>query len=172
MLMPIDRKFCDCSTLYMTCFKIVNNVFQTSNQILCFPWAISELFSIASASVITFILKAIVYEERCAFGTMRKITARREILNWNNCQFTVTESIVVFLQSHGSDYIFTDSLFSFVFILVHELLCSVSHFPMISVKFADSNGWLQSRILHSAYSWWFCLFFFWTTQVCWKVLNY
>ena len=117
MLMPIDRKFCDCSTLYMTCFKIVNNTFQTSNQILCFPWAISELFSIASASVITFILKAIVYEEQRAFGTMRKITARREILNWNNCQVTVTESIVVFLQSHGSDYIFTDSLFSFVFIL-------------------------------------------------------
>ena len=51
MLMPIDRKFCDRSTLYMTCFKIVNNIFQTSNQILCFPWAISELFSIASAIV-------------------------------------------------------------------------------------------------------------------------
>ena len=35
----------------------------------------------------------------------------KEILDWNVCQVTVTESIVVFLQSRSSIYIFTDSLF-------------------------------------------------------------
>ena len=69
------------------------------------------LFSTASASAITFILKAIVYEEQRAFGMMRKITVTKEILNWNICQVTVTESILVFLQSCSSIYIFTDLLF-------------------------------------------------------------
>ena len=79
--------------------------------------AISELFSTASASAITFILKAIVYEERRAFGMMRKITVTKEILDWNVCQVTVT--VAVFLQSRSSICIFTDSLFfSFVFILI------------------------------------------------------
>ena len=77
--------------------------------------AISELFSSASASATTFILKAIVYEERRAFGMMRKITVTKEILDWNVSQVKVTESIVVFLQLRSSIYIFTDSLFfSFV----------------------------------------------------------
>ena len=59
----------------------------------------------------TFILKAIVYEEQRAFGMMRKITAKKEILDENVSQVTVTESIVVFLQLRSSIYIFTDSLF-------------------------------------------------------------
>ena len=79
---------------------------------LCpWSWVISELFSTASASVINFILKAIVYKEQCAFGMMRKITEMKEILDWNVCQVTVTESIVVFLQSCSSINIFTDLLF-------------------------------------------------------------
>ena len=52
-------------------------------------------------------MKAIVYEERRAFGMMRKKTATKEILNWNVCQVAVTEIVVVFLQSRGSIYIFT-----------------------------------------------------------------
>ena len=43
--------------------------------------AISELFSTASASAITFILKAIIYEERRAFRMMRKIIVTKEILD-------------------------------------------------------------------------------------------
>ena len=131
--------------------------------------AISELFSTASAFAITFILKAIVYEERRAFGMMRKITVTKEILDWNVCQATVT---VVFLQSRSSIYIFTDSpffllcLFSFISFCVHW---AISRF--FSVRFAHSNGRLQSRISLSAYSRWFCVFF-WPTQVCWKVFNF
>ena len=64
-------------------------------------------------------LKAIVYEERRAFGMKRKITVTKKMLDWNVCQVTVTESIVVFLQSCSSIYLFTDSLFSFVFILIY-----------------------------------------------------
>ena len=83
--------------------------------------AISELFSTGSASAITFILKAIVYEERRAFGMMRKITVTKEILNWNVCQVTETESIVVFLQLRLSIHIFTDSLFFFFCVYSHSL---------------------------------------------------
>ena len=43
--------------------------------------AISELFSTALASAITFILKIIIYEEQRAFGMMRKITVTKEILD-------------------------------------------------------------------------------------------
>ena len=134
--------------------------------------AISELFSTGSASAITFILKAIVYEERRAFGMMRKITVTKEILNWNVCQVTETESIVVFLQLRHSIHIFTDSLFflwclfSFISFCVHW---AISRF--FSVRFAHSNGRLQSRISLSAYSRWFCVFI-WPTQVCWKVFNF
>ena len=51
------------------------------------PWfcpqsqVIFELFSTASASAITFILKVKVYKERRAFGMMRKITVMKEILD-------------------------------------------------------------------------------------------
>ena len=134
--------------------------------------AISELFSTGSASAITFILKAIVYEERRAFGMMRKITVTKEILNWNVCQVTETESIVVFLQLRHSIHIFTDSLFfllclfSFISFCVHW---AISQF--FSGRLAHSNGRLQSRISLSAYSRWFCVFF-WTTQVCRKVSNF
>ena len=134
--------------------------------------AISELFSTGSASAITFILKAIVYEERRAFGMMRKITVTKEILNWNVCQVTETESIVVFLQLRHSIHIFTDSLFfllclfSFISFCVHW---AISQF--FSGRLAHSNGRLQSRISLSAYSRWFCVFF-WTTRVCRKVSNF
>ena len=43
--------------------------------------AISELFSTASASAITFILKAILYVERRALGMMIKVTATKGILD-------------------------------------------------------------------------------------------
>ena len=136
---------------------------------------ISEWFSTASASVITFILKAIVYKEQCAFGMMGKlITVMKKIeieIDWNACQVTVTESIVVFLQSHSSIYIFTDSIF-FICVYCNSLAFVFSEpFPMFPMRFANSNGQLQSRISLSAYSQWFCLIF-WTIQVCWKVSNF
>ena len=126
-------------------------------------------FFTASASVITFILKAIVYEEWRAFGMMRKITVMKEILYWNVCQVTVTENIVVFLQSCSSINIFTDSLF-FLSVYSHPLaFVFIELFPNFSMRFTYSNDLLQSRI--TTYSRWFC-FSFWTTQVCWKVSNF
>ena len=53
----------------------------------------------------SYILLAVVYEEQRAFGVMRKITAMKEILDWNACQVTVTEyccfcsRVVVFTSS-------------------------------------------------------------------------
>ena len=52
-----------------------------------------------------------------------------------------------------------------------SVVLSYQPFPNFFVKFVYSNGRLQSRILLLACSWWFC-FFFWTTQVCWKVSNF
>ena len=55
----------------------------------------------------------------------------KEILDWNVCQVTVTESIVVFLQSRSSIYIFTDllffllCLFAFISFCVH---CAISQY--------------------------------------------
>ena len=89
-----------------------------------------------------------------------KITVTKEILNWNVCQVTETESIVVFLQLRHSIHIFTDSLFfllclfSFISFCVHW---AISRF--FSVRFAHSNGRLQSRISLSAYSRWFAFSF-------------
>ena len=112
---------------------------------------IFELFSTASASAITFILKVIVYKERRAFGMMRKITVMKEILDWNICQVTVTECIVVFLQLRSSIYIFTDSLFFFFFVYSHSLaFVFIGLFPNFSMRLAHSNGRLQSRISLSA----------------------
>ena len=99
----------------------------------------------------TFIPKVIVYEEWRAFGMMRKITVTKEILDWNVSQVKVTESIVVFLQLRSSIYIFTDSLFfllslfSFISFCIHWAISQF--FP---VRFAYSNGRLQSRISLSA----------------------
>ena len=136
---------------------------------------ISEWFSTASASVITFILKAIVYKEQCAFGMMGKlITVMKKIeieIDWNACQVTVTESIVVFLQSHSSIYIFTDSIFFICVYFNSSAFVFSEPFPMFPMRFANSIGQLQSRISLSAYSRWFC-FIFWTTQACWKVSNF
>ena len=112
---------------------------------------IFELFSTASASAITFILKVIVYKERRAFGMMRKITVMKEILDWNICQVTVTECIVVFLQLRSSIYIFTDLLFFFFFVYSHSLaFVFIGLFPNFSMRLAHSNGRLQSRISLSA----------------------
>ena len=53
----------------------------------------------------SYILLAVVYEEQRGFGVMRKITAMKEILDWNACQVTVTEyccfcsRVVVFTSS-------------------------------------------------------------------------
>ena len=117
--------------------------------------AISELFSTASASAITFILKAIVYEERRAFGMMRKITVTKEILDWNVCQVTVT--VAVFLQSRSSIYIFTDSLFfllclfSFVSCCVHEAISQF--FPWGSLtQMAGYNQEFRTRLIADGFA--------------------
>ena len=67
--------------------------------------------------------------------------------------------------------VFTSSLIRFSSLVFIIILCSLSHFPMFSVRFSHSNGRLQSRISLSAYSRWFC-FFFWTMRVCWNVPNF
>ena len=110
--------------------------------------AISELFSTGSASAITFILKAIVYEERRAFGMMRKITVTKEILNWNVCQVTETESIVVFLQLRHSIHIFTDSLF---FLLC--LFSFIDFFPWGSLtQMAGYNQEFRFRLIADGFA--------------------
>ena len=54
---------------------------RTMDSLSPYSLAISELFSMASASAITFILKAMENTERHAFGMMIKITATKEILD-------------------------------------------------------------------------------------------
>ena len=60
---------------------------RTMDSLSPYSRAISELFSTASASAITFILKAILYVERRALGMMIKVTATKGILDrlilWN-----------------------------------------------------------------------------------------
>ena len=78
---------------------------RTMDSLSAYSLAICELFSTASASAITFILKAMEYAERRAFGMTIKITATKEILDWYYCEtFVRLTEIVVFLQSHGSIY--------------------------------------------------------------------
>ena len=109
-----------CESLFITCSSRSGHlaVKQPIFADILSSRAISELFSTASASAITFILKAVIYEERRAFGMVRKIPVTKEILDWNVSQVTVT--VAVFLQSRSSIYIFNDSLFS--------LLCLFSLF--------------------------------------------
>ena len=81
-------------------------------------WAISKLFSTASASTITFILKAIVYKEWRAFGMMREITVTKYLTE----TFVRLQWLRVLLCLCCHVEVFTSSLirfFSFVFILIH-----------------------------------------------------
>ena len=66
---------------------------------------ISELFSSASASAITFILKAILYEERRALGMMIKSNSDERDTRSIDPLKRLTEIVVVVgLLSHGSIY--------------------------------------------------------------------
>jgi len=68
--------------------------------------AISELFSTASASAITFILKAILYEERRALGMMIKTNSDEKDTRLIDTLKHLTEVVVVVdLLSHGSIYL-------------------------------------------------------------------
>ena len=62
------------------------------------------LFSTASASAITFILKAILYEEQCALGMIMKITATKGILPIDTLKRLTDIVVVVDLLSRGSIY--------------------------------------------------------------------
>ena len=65
--------------------------------------AISELFSTTSASVITFILKAILYEEWCALGMMIKNNSDERDTRLIDTLKRLTEVVVVVdLLSCGS----------------------------------------------------------------------
>ena len=65
----------------------------------------------------------------------------------------------MFLQSHSSIYIFTDSIF-FICVYFNSLAFVFSEpFPMFPMRFANSNGQLQSRISLSAIADGFALFF-------------
>ena len=79
---------------------------------------------------ISFILKAVLYEERHAFGTMIKNNSDERDTSqmlWNVFRLPVTEIIIVVLWSYGSIYklcwinlysrLFIG--FSFFFILIH-----------------------------------------------------
>jgi len=103
----------------------------------------SELFSIASVSVMTFILKAIVFEKRRAFGMMINNSNERDTrLLWNVSQFV---TMLCFCSLSDQFLVFTSSLIRF--------------FPMFSVRFGLLDGRLQSWISLPAYSRWF--YFFW-----------
>ena len=66
---------------------------------------ISELFSSASASAITFILKAILYEERRALGMMIKSNSDERDTRSTDTLKRLTEIVVVVdLLSCGSIY--------------------------------------------------------------------
>ena len=69
--------------------------------------AISELFSTASASAITFILKAILYEERPALGMMIKSNSDERDTRSIDTLKRLTEIIIVVvvnLLSRGNIY--------------------------------------------------------------------
>ena len=69
--------------------------------------AISELFSTTSASAITFILKAILYEERRALGMMIKSNSDERDTRSIDTLKRLTEIIIVVvvnLLSRGSIY--------------------------------------------------------------------
>ena len=162
--MPNNRKFRDCSALSVTCFKIVmtTTYFWPPIRFFASRWNSISHNSAKKTYHFTLQLKFLVSQ----------LSKPKEILDWNVCQATVTESIVVFLQSRSSIYIFTDSLFFLLYLFSSVSFCvywAISQF--FSARYAHSNGRLQSRISLSAYSQWFC-FFFWTTRVCWNVSNF
>ena len=82
MFMRNDRKFRDCSAIYVTCWKIDRQscrhlkLARKNGRLVSSPASHHGL----AKSATTFILKAIVYEERRAFGMIRKITVTIEIL--------------------------------------------------------------------------------------------
>ena len=77
---------------------------RTMDSLSPYSRAISELFSTASASAITFILKAILYEERRALGVMIKNNSDdRDTRSIDSTLKRLTEIVVVVdLLSRGS----------------------------------------------------------------------
>ena len=125
--------------------------------------AIYELFSTALASAITFILKAMEYAERRAFGITIKTT-----------------EIVVFMHSHVIYklcriiwywHLHWFATFSFVIVLfiIFCVQWAISQcFPWGSLtQMAGYNQEFPSRLMVDGFT-----FFFSTKPVCWKVTNF
>ena len=75
----------------------------TMGLLSAYSRAISELFSTTSASAITFILKDILYEERCALGIMIKNNSDERDTRSIDTLKRLTEIVVVVdLLSRGS----------------------------------------------------------------------
>ena len=80
---------------------------RTMDSLSPYSRAISELFSTASASAITFILKAILYEERRGLGMMIKSNSDERDTRSIDTLKRLTEIIIVVvvnLLSRGSIY--------------------------------------------------------------------
>ena len=161
--MPNNRKFRDCSALSVTCFKIVMTT--------TYFWPPIRFFASRWNSILHNSAKKTYHFTLQLKFLVSLLSKPKEILDWNVCQVTVTESIVVFLQSRSSIYIFTDSLFFFCVYSHPFAFVFIEPFPNFFREVRSLKWPLQSRISLSAYSQWFC-FFFWTTRVCWNVSNF
>ena len=105
MKRPIVARFAD---IFSSPERIVAWSFlqrRTMDSLRPYSRAISELFSTASASAITFILKAILYEERRALGMMIKNNSDESDTRLIDTLKRLTEIVIVVdLLSRGSIY--------------------------------------------------------------------
>ena len=104
MKRPIVARFAD---IFSSPERIVESLLQrrTMDSLRSYSRAISELFSTASASAITFILKAILYEERRALGMMIKNNSDESDTRSIDTLKRLTEIVIVVdLLSRGSIY--------------------------------------------------------------------
>ena len=149
--MPNNRKFRDCSALSVTAALFPWHALKLSWQQRISDHQSDSLLPAEIRSHTTRQKNLSFHITIEIFGFL--LSKPKEILDWNVCQVTVTESIVVFLQSRSSIYIFTDSLFFLLCLFSSVSFCvhwAISQF--FSARFAHSNGRLQSRISLSAYS--------------------
>ena len=147
--MPNNRKFRDCSALSVTCFKIVmtTTYFWPPIRFFASRWNSISHNSAKKTYHFTLQLKFLV----------SLLSKPKEILDWNVCQVTVTESIVVFLQSRSSIYIFTDSLFFLLCLFPSVSFCvhwAISQFfPRGSLtQMAGYNREFRSRLIANGFA--------------------
>ena len=147
--MPNNRKFRDCSALSVTCFKIVMTT--------TYFWPPIRFFASRWNSILHNSAKKTYHFTLQLKFLVSLLSKPKEILDWNVCQVTVTESIVVFLQSRSSIYIFTDSLFFLLCLFSSVSFCvhwAISQFfPRGSLtQMAGYNREFRSRLIANGFA--------------------